>query len=526
MPSRHAPFNRRIMRKSIIFKLLVLSLAALMLFLTACGNQTPEPETEKPETEGQKDSETAEQVEDKYFDLAEKDGDTFVVRIIRNDYSDNKAGDVLAAVDLASGLAELLGTRPSLITDFTDKDSNESIKEICVGKTNRVCSTSLEGLGTDDYRIVVEENKIFIVADSDGAYQEAVAAFLASLKDASGNLKNPKVGTVQNGHWVDPEKVIDDGKEKVLYGLSQDQADEFFADILDGIFTGDTVETVDTVKMGADFRMHFPDMVYYKDTYYAYYICGKTNNGKGGVGLATSKDGVTWKDYGCVIEPEEDYDCDGAYFAGAWRDTDGKWYCVYECKGTIANGLESVALAVSDDGVIWEKEGIIVQRDQASWQSANVGTPDIYKADDTWYVFFHGFDYKTCQIGVAYGKDLHHLTLVKNPIIPTQENTLWSGTTGRRDVIYVGGWYYMVYEISTEQPYGSAYWTHMFARSKDLITWETCEGPLIRRTDAAGTPMSGMGYDGPCWCIVGKHLYVYFRNPGNVTYRAELTLGD
>ena len=84
----------------------------------------------------------------------------------------------------------------------------------------------------------------------------------------------------------------------------------------------------------------------------------------------------------------------------------------------------------------------------------------------------------------------------------------------------------MVYEISTEQPYGSAYWTHMFARSKDLITWETCEGPLIRRTDAAGTPMSGMGYDGPCWCIVGKHLYVYFRNPGNVTYRAELTLGD
>ena len=113
--------------------------------------------------------------------------------------------------------------------------------------------------------------------------------------------------------------------------------------------------------------------------------------------------------------------------------------------------------------------------------------------------------------------------MVKDPIIPTKPNSLWSGTTGRRDVIYVGGTYYMVFEISTEQPYNSAYWTHMFARSDDLIHWEICDGPLVRRLNASGEPVKGFGYDGTCWCVVGKHLYVYFRT-GTLTQRAELVL--
>lgn len=314
--------------------------------------------------------------------------------------------------------------------------------------------------------------------------------------------------------------------EKVLFGMTQKQADESFARVLDGIFTGKTRETEDkSTVMGAGFNMHFPDILYVDGEYLAYYICYRTDNGKGGVGLAVSKDGVNFEDRGCVIQPDAAYDEYGAYFAGVLRDTDGKFYLVYECKGKGRYDLENVALAVSDDGVNWEKKGIIIKRNKFKWTSANVGTPDLYKVGDVWYVFYHGFDYKTCQIGVAYGEDLSDLNYVPDPVIPTEKNTLWEGTAGRRDIIYVGGWYYMVYEISTKQPYDSAKWTHMFARSRDLLNWETCGGPLIRQVDGEGNDVRGFGYDGPCWCVAEGRLYVYYRAGGG-TMRAELTLAD
>ena len=72
----------------------------------------------------------------------------------------------------------------------------------------------------------------------------------------------------------------------------------------------------------------------------------------------------------------------------------------------------------------------------------------------------------------------------------------------------------MVYEISTDQVngnFGGSQWSHMFARSKDLITWEIADGPLLTQS------ATGFGYDGPCWVIVGNRLYVYMRQGGNTT---------
>jgi predicted GH43/DUF377 family glycosyl hydrolase len=283
--------------------------------------------------------------------------------------------------------------------------------------------------------------------------------------------------------------------------------------------------------MGASFKMHFPDMIYKDGQYWAYYITYKTNSGKGGVGLAVSDNGVDWKDKGCVLQPGEDYDCNGAYFAGVWLDTDGTFYLTYECKGgedTEYGTLENVALATSKDGINWTKEGVILYKNPDwDWQLANVGTPDLYKKDGVWYLYFHGFDYTDCQVGVAYGEDLHNLTVHPEPIIRTEDDTPYSGTVGRRDVIYVGGYYYMVYEVSTDQAeeggYNGAYWTHMFARSKDLITWETIGEPIITQTNEDGSQKAGMGYDGPCWMIIGKHIYVYVRIK-NRTTAFELTL--
>ena len=532
--------------KKYLLNLFIPLLILTGILLSSCGNATPPAQTETQKetdpTPAGTESETEEIYEGPVLDLNQKseDGSSLLFRVVRNDYSDNKAADVAAAVKIRNWLQKATGLKVNLVTDAVDKDksANEKIYEICVGVTNREHETQYDLL-EDDFILIAEEYKIFILAASDGAYDMAATTFLQDWLglDLSGKesqtLDTIRADSTEQGHWLDPEKVLDDGNEKVLFGLSQNQADEFFGEILDGLFTGKTSEVVDRkTKMGDSFKMHFPDMVYVNGQYMAYYICYKTKNGKGGVGLATSEDGVNFTDHGCVIQPDQDYDRNGAYFAGVWFDTeDDTFYIVYECKGdgeTSYGTLENVALATSDDGINWTKEGIIVKRDTQTWTSANVGTPDLYKADGVWYVYFHGFDYKTCQVGVAYGEDLFHLKMVDKPILPTEPNTLWAGTTGRRDIIYVDGYYYMVYEISTEQApdggYNSSYWTHMFARSDDLIHWESVSAPLIRQTTDNGEFKNGFGYDGPCWCIIGKHIYVYFRWSGNCTWRAELVL--
>lgn len=314
-----------------------------------------------------------------------------------------------------------------------------------------------------------------------------------------------------------------------LFGWDQQEANKKFGPILDGLFNGKTKEIVKNKNIGKNFNMHFPDMAYVSGKYYAYYITYATKTGKGGIGLAISSDGLNFENKGCVIEPDQDYDRNGAYFAGIWFENN-TFYIVYESKGDENSKygiLENIALATSSDGINWSKKGVILYKNEnVNWMKANVGTPDLYKTGNTWYLTFHGYDYEDCQIGVAYGTDLLHLTMKIEPIIPTVSNTLYSGTTGRRDVIYIDGWYYMVYEISTDSVNGfsNAKWSHQFARSRDMINWTSVSSPLLIRKNSDGSDAIGFGYDGPCWVIVGEHIYVYFRDLNNSTTRAELIL--
>ena len=511
-----------------------LLLACLLCLGTLFGCAQPGDETDNIPDDNS--SQEGESNETPAAQIALVEGGTPRYAIVRSDLTESSSTETKLSMQIKKALQAVTGVEFTLYTDWEGKDSNADMVEILVGKTNRAESESAMAAlqGEDDYLIRADGNKIVIVANHDEALAEAVNYFLATYIGwrAEDDFTAAESITLDaalsySATWVDPDIVPDDGKPDVLYGLSQDQVDEFFADVLDGLFTGKTTEVIAQQGIGKDFKFHFPDIVYQNGRYMAYYITYRTDSGKGGVGLAVSEDGENWTDKGCVIQPDEDWDCNGAYFAGVWIDTDGTFYCVYECKGgekTKYGTLENVALATSHDGIEWEKEGVIIYADREDcwWQKANVGTPDLYKEGDTWYVFFHGFDYVDCRVGVAYGKDLHNLTVVEEPVINTEDNTLWSGTIGRRDVIFCGGYYYMVYEISTDQAPGGGYngaqWSHMFARSTDLINWEICSGPLLTQGKA------GMGYDGTCWMVVGKKLYVYMRAPGNSTTAVELVL--
>ena len=298
-------------------------------------------------------------------------------------------------------------------------------------------------------------------------------------------------------------------------------------DLVMGLFTGTSTEVIeDNLRFGAEYQMHFPDFIRVGDEIYAYYI-GADDNGKMGTCLATSKDGITFTRKGVVLNADQKYDTGYAAFAGIWYDDlDQLFYMVYEAHGDGSTGGQDIALAVSIDGLTFEKQGVILDEDDCppSWCRANVGTPDLYKEGDVWYVFFHGYNGVDCQIGVAYGEDLFKLTVHPDPIIPTTADPEApdSGTTGRRDVIRFGDTYYMVYEVSSDKyegSYGKAKWTHMFAYSKDLINWTVIDAPILDQGDRRS-----MGYDGPAWLVLDGEVYVYFRvcENGNFTRRARI----
>ena len=300
--------------------------------------------------------------------------------------------------------------------------------------------------------------------------------------------------------------------------------------IIEGLFNGMTYEEElpQYDGLGGWFGMHFADFVWVDDVLYSYYIRGE--NGKSCIGLATSTDAIHFEDKGLVINADSSFDLLMASFAGVWYE-DGVFYVTYEALPESDDGA-NIALATSTDGIHFEKKGIILYHDRSlGWQNYNIGTPDLYKVGDMWYLTFHGFgnQKKDCQIGVAYGTDLFNLTMVDHPVIETSNdpNDPDCGTCGRRDVIYYNGWYYMTYEISTDggkinrnlgddlgvegkyyYDFSGSSWGHKFARSRDMINWEKI--PYLLHDTYTGD----YAYDGPSWLVKDGEVFIYYRGLG------------
>lgn len=270
--------------------------------------------------------------------------------------------------------------------------------------------------------------------------------------------------------------------------------------------------------------MHYLSMFWDGNHYKAYYITGV--EGKYWTGLAKSADGLNFEPAGVVLKTGSpgSWDDRMASFTGVLKEK-GTYYLVYEGAGTAPAWPGDIGLATSRDGVNFEKEGLVLKHDTAenSFEKANIGTPSLFKDGDTWYLFYHGFDGKTCQISVATGGDLKNLKKVGYPVIPTVANTWRSGTTGKRSrPIKEGEYWYITFEASTDQPYDKANWCTGIGRSKDLINWEVYPDPVIPQTQGE------FGDDGPEMINIKGDIYIYFRTPassplgGNNTQRAKL----
>ncbi|MBD1999227.1 hypothetical protein H6G00_21860 [Leptolyngbya sp. FACHB-541] len=300
--------------------------------------------------------------------------------------------------------------------------------------------------------------------------------------------------------------------------------------------------SVDSRFFGESFGMHFISTWLEGNTLYTYYIGSNKRRDRDGyederraTGLALTTDGVNFVDQGTVINVGSDGTWDDimASFPGVWKLTRNRWAVVYEGAGQSPG---DIGLALSPDGRNFTKDANPILRHairQANdpqvdlqWERNNIGTPSLYVVNGTRYLFYHGFGRSwergspdDCQVGVAIGTDLRNMRRYEgNPILTTGPSGSWdSGTIGKRDIIRGSdGWYYMVYEGSTDQPYDKAQWSVGLARSRNLLNWEKfASNPILPQTP------SSFGYDGPEWVRTPDGgLHIYFRHPNGQTSRA------
>ena len=543
--------------KKTILKVLALIMALLMVVpvLFACGNTPEESESEQGKVEDPKAT----------LELIKNGKSDFVIVINRyaQFINDKAAYMIQDAVKAISGVEIPLAKDYDLFINSLDEKTKSNyllqlemdevglfpgkycdVKaveasydksapyEILIGDTDRPESArAIADLkGENEYILRIDGNKIVLVASSNKALIAGAEYFVSEYLSAeTTNL------TIEDPKKSATIEVVFEENPEVFFGMTQTEVDEAFGELLDGLFTGKTEEVITVPSMGESFFFLFAD-IYYEDGVYHGYFNGPTGiEGDMCGGYATSTDGFNWTYQGPTVRPIEVYpEENGAgmtSFCGIFKDDDDILYLVYESSTDKIEGR--VGLSVSfDDGETWVHQPPILTKDQfPAWCRMNIGTPDIYKKDGVWYVTFHGWGNATkgnnggCQIGVAFGENLRKLdTSVRDPIIPTKAGTAYGGTTGRRDIFYCDGYYYMVYEISTEDlpphGYGGAYWTHMFARSKDMINWEITEGPQLTQSQ------TGFGYDGTGWCVIDGELYVFMRNRANNTTAVKLVAKD
>lgn len=101
----------------------------------------------------------------------------------------------------------------------------------------------------------------------------------------------------------------------------------------------------------------------------------------------------------------------------------GTLYCFYEAqdKPFDQGGHEQIGLAISRDGVRWEKlahNPVIVVGPGGSWDNLVAKLPTVARHKDLYYLFYSGRDGKTKQIGLATSSDLLHWTKHEdNPVL-------------------------------------------------------------------------------------------------------------
>jgi predicted GH43/DUF377 family glycosyl hydrolase len=165
-------------------------------------------------------------------------------------------------------------------------------------------------------------------------------------------------------------------------------------------------------------------------------------------GLATSDDGLHWQKKGMVLAPDP-RTWEGSYWAtnGSALSDDHEFQYWYQSG---SRDVPNIGLARSADGRSWSKEAAPVLRPgpRGSWDERGVGDPYVIRAGSWLYLFYLGQDRaKRQRLGVARSQDgVHWEKLRSNPILELGDDGAFDENGLGEPAVWIAkGFYWMLY---------------------------------------------------------------------------------
>jgi predicted GH43/DUF377 family glycosyl hydrolase len=208
----------------------------------------------------------------------------------------------------------------------------------------------------------------------------------------------------------------------------------------------------------------------------------------------------------------------GASWASVVRPTSSEWRMYYS--GKDRNGRLRVGLALSDDGLHWEKyenNPVLDIGDAGDWDARYVYCPIVWVEGDRWSMIFTGSDSADhYQIGLAQSDDgIVWSKSERNPIFcdpdPLYKNAFGNSETEAWGLLRQDGKYFLLYNSVTVKPREVR-----VAESADLLCWKRASSTPVLPSD--GDP-SDPGYMKYCaWPLAFGKQYLIFAATSNENY--------
>jgi predicted GH43/DUF377 family glycosyl hydrolase len=162
-------------------------------------------------------------------------------------------------------------------------------------------------------------------------------------------------------------------------------------------------------------------------------------------------------------------------------------------------------LAVSSDGIAWQKEGKILSPDPGSWERAAIAANGVAIADVNEILYYYQAG-DPVEIGLARSRDAHHWTKNGAAVLKAGPWASWD-ERGAADpyVIRVGENYYMFYlgmDRAQRQRIG-------VAMSRDGVSWTKLRSnPILELGDYGAFDANGLG-EPAVWIARGYYWMLY-----------------
>lgn len=249
-----------------------------------------------------------------------------------------------------------------------------------------------------------------------------------------------------------------------------------------------------------------PAVVHRDGTYHLWYL-GEGDAGRA-IGYARSTDGVLWESFpgNPVVTDGTGQAWDAELISHPHVVWDGTryrmWYSGYD------GVLQRIGLALSGDGVTWQKHGVAVLSpgDAGAWDGAGVSGPCVLSTGSGYTMFYAGYDGQHLRIGRATSRDGVTWQKVQTaPVLDLGEGEAWD-REGVSDpaVLYDGRSYRMWYTGFDGELRRLGY-----ATSANGVTWEKLAGDPVLAEGNEGT-WNSAGLSGPAVVQVGGTYRLWY----------------